>query len=155
MWEPRLWYQPVAPRSGGYRDATATYIRRSEIPLHIYAKHQYRQESEAEAQGNIHSNRKVQIHGHHREWYNIAGIIHYQEIQSIIHEEIYKIKAERCSRYSKRVSRAKQEGNWEEELRWWSKLLLHSDRHGRIRCALWSATARSPRSRLQDLDMRI
>ena len=27
-------------------DVTATYIRRSEIPSRIYAKHQYRQESE-------------------------------------------------------------------------------------------------------------
>ena len=36
----------VTPLSHGYRDVTATYIRRSEIPLHIYAKHQYRQESE-------------------------------------------------------------------------------------------------------------
>jgi len=29
-----------------------------------------------------------------------------------------------------------------------SKLLLHPDHHGRIRCAFWSATARSPSSRL-------
>ena len=36
----------MAPRSRGYGDATATYIRRSEIPSRIYAKHQYRQESE-------------------------------------------------------------------------------------------------------------
>jgi len=46
-------YQPiddVAPRSGGYGDATAMYIRRSEIPSRIYAKLQYRQESEAEEQ---------------------------------------------------------------------------------------------------------
>jgi len=43
---PKLWYQPVTPRFHGYGDATATYIRRSELPPHIYAKHQYRQESE-------------------------------------------------------------------------------------------------------------
>ena len=36
----------VTPRSCGYGDVTATYIRRSEIPSRIYAKHQYRQESE-------------------------------------------------------------------------------------------------------------
>ena len=36
----------VTPRSGGYGDVTATYIGRSEIPSRIYAKHQYRQESE-------------------------------------------------------------------------------------------------------------
>ena len=33
-------------RPGWYGDVTATYIRRSEIPSRIYAKHQYRQESE-------------------------------------------------------------------------------------------------------------
>ena len=40
---PRL---SVTPRSHGYGDVTATYIRRSEIPSRIYAKHQYRQEAE-------------------------------------------------------------------------------------------------------------
>jgi len=39
----------VVPRSYGYEDATATYICRSEIPSHIYAKHQYMQESECES----------------------------------------------------------------------------------------------------------
>jgi len=32
----------VTPRPYGYGDITATYIRRAEIPLHIYAKHQYK-----------------------------------------------------------------------------------------------------------------
>jgi len=36
----------VTPRSCGYGNVTVTYIRRSEIPLRICAKHQYRQESE-------------------------------------------------------------------------------------------------------------
>ena len=36
----------VTPRAGGYRDTTVTYIRRAKIPSHMYAKHQYRQESE-------------------------------------------------------------------------------------------------------------
>ena len=36
----------VTPRSGGYGDVTATYIRKSEIPSRIYVKHQYKQESE-------------------------------------------------------------------------------------------------------------
>jgi len=36
----------VTPRPRGYGDVTATYIRRSEISSRIYAKHQYRQESE-------------------------------------------------------------------------------------------------------------
>jgi len=31
----------VAPRSGGYGDATATYIRRAMVPSRMYAKHQY------------------------------------------------------------------------------------------------------------------
>jgi len=33
----------VTTRSRGYGDVTTTYIRRSKIPSHIYAKHQYRQ----------------------------------------------------------------------------------------------------------------
>ena len=37
--EPRLRYHPVTPRSRGYGDVTATYIRRSKIPSRIYAKH--------------------------------------------------------------------------------------------------------------------
>ena len=32
----------VMPRSRRYGDVTVTYIRRSKIPSHIYAKHQYR-----------------------------------------------------------------------------------------------------------------
>ena len=32
---------PVAPRSDGYGDATATYIRRAMLPSRMYAKHQY------------------------------------------------------------------------------------------------------------------
>ena len=32
----------VTSRSYGYGDVTATYIRRSEIPSRIYAKHQYK-----------------------------------------------------------------------------------------------------------------
>ena len=36
----------VTPRSREYGDVTATYIRRSEVPSRIYAKHQYKQESE-------------------------------------------------------------------------------------------------------------
>jgi len=35
--------------SRGYGDITSTYKRRSEIPLHIYVKHQYMQESEHES----------------------------------------------------------------------------------------------------------
>ena len=36
----------VTPRFHGYGDVTATYIRKSEVPYRIYAKHQYKQESE-------------------------------------------------------------------------------------------------------------
>jgi len=32
----------VTPLSHGYRDVTATYIRRAKILSHIYVKHQYR-----------------------------------------------------------------------------------------------------------------
>ena len=39
-------YPCVTPRSCGYGNVTTTYIRRLEIPSRIYAKYQYRQESE-------------------------------------------------------------------------------------------------------------
>ena len=38
-------FEIVTPRSGGYENVTATYIRRSKIPSRIYAKYQYMQES--------------------------------------------------------------------------------------------------------------
>jgi len=41
VWEPRLWYQSVAPWSHGYGDTTATYIHRAIVPSCMYAKHQY------------------------------------------------------------------------------------------------------------------
>ena len=44
----------ITPRSHGYGNVTATYIRRSEIPSRIYAKHQYKQESEYDKR-NAHS----------------------------------------------------------------------------------------------------
>jgi len=57
----------VTPRSGGYGDVTATYIRMSEIPSCIYAKHQYRQESEYVSTWYIiHSNIRVQLHSYHQ-----------------------------------------------------------------------------------------
>ena len=37
------------PRIPGYEDVTATYIRRSEIPSRIYAKHQYNKNKSTEA----------------------------------------------------------------------------------------------------------
>ena len=68
----------VMPRSHGYGDVTATYIRRSEIPSHIYAKHQCRQESEF---GNtwciIHSNIWIQLESYHHMWHNITRILHH------------------------------------------------------------------------------
>ena len=45
----------VTPRSGGYGDATATYIRRSELSSRIYAKHQYKQESEYKSAWHIYT----------------------------------------------------------------------------------------------------
>ena len=102
--------------------------------------------------GNIHSNRIVRVHGYHRKWYNITGILHHK---STIHEGIYIIKTERCSRYDKWDLGSQTGENLERRTTAVSELLLHSDHHERICCALWSVTARSTRSRLQDLDMRI
>ena len=66
----------VTPRSHGYKDVTATYIRRSKIPSPIYAKHQYMKESEHESMWCIiHSNIWVQLQSYHRMWYNITRIL--------------------------------------------------------------------------------
>jgi len=81
----------VTSRSGGYGDVTATYIRRSKIPSCIYAKHQHRQESECESTVVIYILTEItQVHGYHREWYNIIGILHHQKYKSTSYEEIYK-----------------------------------------------------------------
>jgi len=42
-------YIVVTPRLGGYENATTTYIRWAGTPSHMYAKHQYSQESECES----------------------------------------------------------------------------------------------------------
>ena len=78
LWENNKAMQKVTPRSDWYRDVSATYIRRSEIPSRIYAKHQYRQESEYEiAWCFIHSNIWVRLQSYHRMWYNITRILHH------------------------------------------------------------------------------
>ena len=81
----------VTPQSGGYGDVTTTYILRSKIPLCIYAKHQHRQESECGSTVIIYIPTEItQVHGYHREWYNITGILHHQKYKSTSYEEIYK-----------------------------------------------------------------
>ena len=91
MLEPRLWYHPVTPRSGGYGDVTATYIRRLEIPSRINAKHHYMQELECGSTMIIYISAEItQVYGYHREWYNIIGILHHQKYKSTSYEEIYK-----------------------------------------------------------------
>ena len=81
-------------------------------------------------------------------------MLHYQKVQKyIIHEEIYKNREMLTS--SKRdlgIQTGEKLGGRTTVM---SELLLHSDHHGRIRCAVWSATERSQWSRLQDLDIRI
>ena len=44
----------VTPRSHGYGDVTATYIRRSEVPSRIYAKHQYNENQSTTNVASIH-----------------------------------------------------------------------------------------------------
>jgi len=43
----------VTPRFHGYGDVTATYIRKSEVPSRIYAKHQYDKNQSTEANGAL------------------------------------------------------------------------------------------------------
>ena len=74
--EARTWsfFRLVTPRSRGYGDVTATYIRRSELPSRIYAKHQYKQESEYESIWCIiHSNTWVHIQSYR--FYGLNSLI--------------------------------------------------------------------------------
>ena len=57
-----------------------------------------------------------------------------ENTKKTIHEGIYKIK--RCSRYSKRDLESQTGEELEGRAAAASKLLLHSNHHGRIRCAL-------------------
>ena len=58
-----------------------------------------------------------------------------RKYKSTIHEEIYITKAERCSRVARGLESQSGEELGERATTMF-KLLLHSDRHGRIRCAL-------------------
>ena len=78
-----------------------------------------------------------------------------RKYKSTIHEGIYIIKTEGCSRYGNRDLESPTGDKLGGRTMTMSELLLHSDHYGRIHRALLSATARSTRSKLQDLDMRI
>ena len=80
----------VMSRSSRYGDVTATYIRWSKILSHIYAKHQYRKESEYESTWCIiHSNIWVQLQSHRRMWHNITWILHHRYGANARYKEIY------------------------------------------------------------------
>ena len=104
------------PRSRGYGDVTATYIRRSKIPSRTYTKHQYKEESEYGSTEVIYipiEKCKYMVITESdtilQEYYIT------RKYKSIIHEEINKSLEVLTS--NKRASRAKQERNWEEEPR--------------------------------------
>ena len=91
-------FYTVTPRSHEYGDVTATYIHRSKIPLRIYAKLQYRKESEYESTVVIYIptekyNSMVTTESDTilQEYYIT------RKYKSTFYEEIYITKAERCS----------------------------------------------------------
>ena len=86
-----LWYHPVTPRSCGYGDVTATYIRRSEIPSRIYAKHSVHARIRVRKQWCIiHSNTWVQLQSYHQRWSNITWILQHRYAQLREYKEMYK-----------------------------------------------------------------
>ena len=100
----------VTPLSRGYRDVTATYIRRSEIPSCIYAKHQYRQESECGGIVVIYMPTEKYKYIVITESFIILQKYYItRKYKSTLYEEIYITKAERCSRAARKASRANQE----------------------------------------------
>jgi len=111
-------FAPVAPRSRGYGDVTVTYMRMVEGPSHIYAKHQYRQESECGSTIVIYIPTKKYKYIIITETDTILQeYCITRKYKSILYEEIYIIKTKRCSRAAREASRANQEKSWDEELR--------------------------------------
>ena len=86
---------------------------REEIPSHIYAMHQYMQESEYESTMVIYISVIIaQVHNHQREWYNIPRILDHQEAQK--HDMQYK-KTEKYSRVVRWESREPIKGAGRKE----------------------------------------
>jgi len=103
----------VTPRSGGYGNVTATYICRSEIPSHIYAKHQYKQESECESTVIIYIQTEKYRYMIITESDTILQEYYItRKYKSTLYEEMYITKAERCSRAARGASKANQEKSW-------------------------------------------
>ena len=97
----------VTPRSGGYGNVTETYIRRSKIPSRIYAKHQYRQESECGSTVVIHiPTEKYKYMVITESDTTLQEYYITRKYKSTIHEEVYITKTERCSRATRGTSRA-------------------------------------------------
>ena len=108
----------MAPRSRGYGDVTVTYIRRSKIPSRIYAKYQYKHESEYGSTVVIYiSSEKYKYMVITASDTILQEYYITRKYKSTIYEEIYITKAERCSRAAREALRANQEKSWEEDLR--------------------------------------
>ena len=87
----------ITPRSRRYGDVTVTYIWRSEIPSRIYAKHQYRKESECESIVVIYIPTKKYKYMDITESDTILHEYYItRKYKSTLYEEIYIIKDERC-----------------------------------------------------------
>jgi len=140
----------VTPPSRGYEDVTVTYIRRSEIPSRIYAKYQYRQESEYENTWCIiHSNIWVQLQSYHQRWQYYKNITSLIGANAKIQRDVHMWIVQRRSRVYRRKTRetrrgAKRMGLW--KVCWRSTLPLHLS---------GQQLGESTRSKLWDLDMRI
>ena len=93
----------MTPRSCGYGDVTATCICRSEMPSRIYAKYQYRQESECGSTVVIY----IPTEKYRYMVITESDIIlqeYYitRKYKRTIYKEIYITKAERCSQQQER-----------------------------------------------------
>ena len=118
----------VTPRSRGYGDVTAIYIRRSKIPSHIHTKHQYKQKIEGESTVVIYiSTIIVQVYCYHRTWSNITWTLHYQEAQSMNYNEIYRMNSTKSAHELQKKNREPRKGPGRKGLWtdcWWSMLPL-------------------------------
>ena len=102
-----LWYQPIAARSYGYGDTTATYICRALVPSRMYSKNQY--------------NTGVRVWNYviiyiptQKCKYSVITdcdiILHKHYITRKYKSRLYKVQKIRTYELKERISRARQDG---------------------------------------------
>ena len=131
------WSENVTPRSSGYGNVTATYIRRSEITSRIYAKHQYRQESECGSKWCIiHFQHMITITELSPEVINITIILHHQNGAIARVQKYTYINSQKALTSLQKWNSRGTQGAWKDRALN-GQLKIHA-----TAAPLWSATGR-------------